>query len=128
MPTKTKAQLEVEISLLEEQNADLFERNAELRDQLMYSDKPEKPPWVGIALLAAVVLILGGIATGVQRADHYYDKSDCYKFAAYTQHNAKFVDYNPFDWDCLLQTRGGTWINKDNLGATEVTLPLTAHQ
>jgi mannosyltransferase OCH1-like enzyme len=129
MAVKTKAQLEVELAdlgkksdALERRNTDLNAVIADLQERI--TEKPQKPPWFGLALLGVLILVLIVIAGAAQRADRSFDKSTCHQFAAYSQHTTRFVDYNAFDWDCLVQTSGATWVSKDGLGAVEVTLPL----
>jgi hypothetical protein len=70
--------------------------------------------WLVGALLIVVVLFFGGRTVG-----HTIDTAKCAAQAQYfPDRNVKFVDWNYVDWDCLVETDSGIFVEIGQYRAT----------
>jgi hypothetical protein len=69
---------------------------------------------IGISI--ATILIVGiAIVLPVRTVSHYYDAKYCPVKLKELGRQGKFVDYNYWDWNCLVKTDNGTYVTIDRL-------------
>lgn len=64
--------------------------------------------------IAALVFFISGFTVIIRYIAHHFDVNSCQTFAQASGHETKFVDYNFFEWDCLVRTRNGKWVPRDS--------------
>lgn len=67
-----------------------------------------------VGALAALTFFVGFVFS-VNGLAHHFDGSRCAQFGQISGRQVKFVDYNIFSWECLVNTSNG-WIDLDNVG------------
>lgn len=75
--------------------------------------------WLGVpsffGAILAVVLILAALVIGVRQVDYHYTSTYCDDKLKQVQREGKFVEYNYWEYDCLVRAKDGTYIPLDNL-------------
>ncbi len=68
-----------------------------------------------IGSLLAVVIGFGLVGVGLRAWDHNLSVKKCEQFNASTGFATKFVDWNFFNYECLVQNTSGRWIPLNQL-------------
>jgi hypothetical protein len=76
-----------------------------------------------VALIFAVALVTFlAVVLGILRYSHHLDAQKCPKMGEVANRPVRFVDYNFWEWDCLVQSTNGKWISIDDVNKTELEI------
>lgn len=69
----------------------------------------------GILFVFGFTVLILAIALPIRGLSHYYDKKYCPVKLEALGREGKFVDYNFWDWNCLVQNDNGSYVTIDRL-------------
>lgn len=69
----------------------------------------------GLSFILIILLILNALILGIRQLDYHYSSTYCMPKLKQIHREGKFVQYNFWEYDCLVKTSDGTYIPLDNL-------------
>src|ERR1700751_67655 len=71
--------------------------------------------WCATLFIIGIVALIAGIILVVRQVDYHYESTYCQPKLKQIGREGKFVQYNFWEYDCLVKSSNGTYIPLTNL-------------